>query len=292
MSRPVLLQISFPKSSLDAKIRKISSEIYRASQVAYSSHAFTKLKKFEKQFFDLPVCIAKTQYSFSDEPTLLNAPTGHTFHVTDMDVSAGAGFVVVKSGNIMTMPGLPKFPASESIGITEDGKISIEGSWVTPDEIEELPPRKVDHDDPKIMSGVRIAKQIRQEIMAEVAQAGIQPGLGVIMVGDRVDSATYVFTKTRMAKECGFLVKDRLLPDSATEEDVIKAVGGHIFFSISMYRGLGLCAGHHSVSWIGRDRYGMWVDTTGPWVVVETTGSWIGRDRGRGLGGIVGIGAM
>lgn len=216
------------EGSLEVKIRKVATEIYRAGDVVYSAQAASKLKKFEREFPDFAVCVAKTQYSFSDEPTFLNAPVGHTFHITDMEVSAGAGFLVVKSGNIMTMPGLPKVPASESIGITAEGKISIEGSWVvqTPGVGDEEKPFKVDHDDPKIISGTRIARQIRQEIKQEVEVLGQQPGLGVIMVGDRVDSATYVFTKTKLAKECGFLVKDRLLPASATEDDVIKAVGG------------------------------------------------------------------
>ena len=72
----------------------------------------------------LPVCIAKTQYSFSDDPSLLGAPEGFTVTVRDVKVSAGAGFIVVLTGDIMTLPGLPKRPAAERIDVDEDGKIT------------------------------------------------------------------------------------------------------------------------------------------------------------------------
>ena len=71
----------------------------------------------------MPVCIAKTQYSFSDDPTLLGAPEGFTVGVKNVKVSAGAGFIVVLTGEIMTMPGLPKSPSAERIDVTDDGKI-------------------------------------------------------------------------------------------------------------------------------------------------------------------------
>ena len=75
-------------------------------------------------FGKLPVCIAKTQYSFSDNPALLGAPEGFTVTVKQVRVSAGAGFIVVLTGDIMTMPGLPKRPAAESIDVDEDGRIT------------------------------------------------------------------------------------------------------------------------------------------------------------------------
>ena len=75
-------------------------------------------------FGNLPVCIAKTQYSFSDDPTLLGAPTGFTVTVKNVKVSAGAGFIVVLTGDIMTMPGLPKSPAAERIDVDENGRIT------------------------------------------------------------------------------------------------------------------------------------------------------------------------
>ena len=75
-------------------------------------------------FGDLPVCIAKTQYSFSEDQTLLCAPEGFNIHVKDVRISAGAGFIVVLTGNIMTMPGLPKVPAAEKIDVSDDGVIS------------------------------------------------------------------------------------------------------------------------------------------------------------------------
>ena len=75
-------------------------------------------------FGGLPVCIAKTQYSFSDNPALLGAPTGFTVTVKNVKISAGAGFIVVLTGDIMTMPGLPKRPAAENIDVDENGKIT------------------------------------------------------------------------------------------------------------------------------------------------------------------------
>ena len=75
-------------------------------------------------FGNLPICIAKTQYSFSTDPQLRGAPTGHVFNVRDVYLNAGAGFMVVLSGEIMTMPGLPRVPAANSIDLTEDGRIT------------------------------------------------------------------------------------------------------------------------------------------------------------------------
>ncbi len=106
------------------KIRTISREIYRASAIDVSPTAAEKLKRFEAQGFGgLPVCIAKTQYSFSADPTLLGAPTGHVLPVRDARLSAGAGFIVAICGEIMTMPGLPRVPAAEAIGLDEMGRI-------------------------------------------------------------------------------------------------------------------------------------------------------------------------
>ena len=79
---------------------------------------------FDLGFGDLPVCMAKTQYSLSDNPTLLGAPEGFTVTVRNLKVSAGAGFIVALTGDIMTMPGLPKVPAAEKIDVDEDGKIT------------------------------------------------------------------------------------------------------------------------------------------------------------------------
>ena len=75
-------------------------------------------------FGDYPICMAKTQYSFSDDPKLLGAPEGFTVTVRNLKVSAGAGFIVALTGDIMTMPGLPKVPAAENIDVTDDGKIT------------------------------------------------------------------------------------------------------------------------------------------------------------------------
>lgn len=107
------------------KIEKIARAIYRANEVSYSSEALSALKRIEKLGLDgLPVCIAKTQYSFSDDPALRNAPTGHGIHVNDMEIAAGAGFVVPILGKMMRMPGLPETPASEAMDIDVNGMIT------------------------------------------------------------------------------------------------------------------------------------------------------------------------
>jgi formate--tetrahydrofolate ligase len=110
--------------SLTDKIGTIARDIYRADHVDFAPAAAEKLKRFTTMGYGhLPVCIAKTQYSFSSDPTLLGAPTGHTLTVRDARLSAGAGFVVAICGEIMTMPGLPRIPAAETIRLDEQGRI-------------------------------------------------------------------------------------------------------------------------------------------------------------------------
>jgi formate--tetrahydrofolate ligase len=110
--------------SLAGKIETIAREIYRAASVSIPAPVAAKLKRFEQDGFrDLPVCIAKTQYSFSADPTLLGAPQGHVLPVRDVRLSAGAGFVVAICGDIMTMPGLPRVPAAEAIRLDAEGRI-------------------------------------------------------------------------------------------------------------------------------------------------------------------------
>lgn len=111
--------------SLKEKIEKIATEIYGAKDVEYSAAAAKELKHLEELGYgELPVCIAKTQYSFSDDAKVLGAPSGFTFHIREVYVSAGAGFVVALSGSIMSMPGLPKSPAAFRIDVDDDGKIT------------------------------------------------------------------------------------------------------------------------------------------------------------------------
>ena len=106
------------------KIEKIVKNIYRGASVRYTDEAEQDIKfVYENGFNDLYVCMAKTQYSFSDDKTLLGAPSGFTVTVRRVTVSAGAGFLVVKTGDILTMPGLPEIPAAESIDIDGDGNI-------------------------------------------------------------------------------------------------------------------------------------------------------------------------
>ncbi len=110
---------------LKKKIETIAEEIYGADGVSYAPAAARALKKLEELGFgNLPVCMAKNQYSLSDDQTKLGRPTGFTITVRDVYVSAGAGFVVVLTGNVMTMPGLPKHPAAFDIDVDENGVIT------------------------------------------------------------------------------------------------------------------------------------------------------------------------
>ena len=110
---------------LETKISKIVTRIYGGSGVSYAAGVKTKIRKLEAMgFTNVPVCMAKTQYSFSDDPKKLCAPEGFTVSVRDVKASAGAGFVVVYTGEIMTMPGLPKVPQATVIDIDDNGKIT------------------------------------------------------------------------------------------------------------------------------------------------------------------------
>ena len=106
------------------KIEKIAQEIYSASEVVADTKVRQQLKDFEeKGYGKLPVCIAKTQYSFSTDPNLKGAPTGHVLPVREVRLSSGAEFIVVVCGEIMTMPGLPRVPAANSIKLNDKGEI-------------------------------------------------------------------------------------------------------------------------------------------------------------------------
>ena len=106
------------------KIKTVATRLYRAGSVDAEPAIIAQLARFEAAGFGhLPVCIAKTQYSFSTDPTMLGAPTGHTVHIREVRLAAGAGFVVAVCGEIMTMPGLPRVPAAEAIGFDDDGRI-------------------------------------------------------------------------------------------------------------------------------------------------------------------------
>lgn len=111
--------------SLKEKIETIAKKIYGAVGVNYTKEANNALKDFERMGYGhLPVCMAKTQYSFSDDPALLGRPEGFEITIKNCRIAAGAGFVVVLTGDIMTMPGLPKVPAAEKIDVSDDGVIS------------------------------------------------------------------------------------------------------------------------------------------------------------------------
>ena len=113
------------EDSIEDKLNAIAKKIYHADGVALTPNAKKQIKELEELGFGkLPICMAKTQYSFSDDPAKLGAPSGFTITVRNMKVSAGAGFLVALTGDIMTMPGLPKVPAAEKIDVDENGKIT------------------------------------------------------------------------------------------------------------------------------------------------------------------------
>ena len=106
------------------KINKVATEIYRADEIVADKKILNQLAEWEEAGYgNLPVCMAKTQYSFSADPSLRGAPTGHSLPIREVRLSAGAGFIVAICGDIMTMPGLPRKPAAEMIGISEAGQV-------------------------------------------------------------------------------------------------------------------------------------------------------------------------
>ena len=110
---------------IERKIRAICKRVYRASHVAFTKNAEKEIQRITAMGYgNLPICIAKTQYSFSDEAQLIGAPEGFVIHVQNVRISAGAGFIVALTGAIMTMPGLPKVPAAERVDVSDDGVIS------------------------------------------------------------------------------------------------------------------------------------------------------------------------
>lgn len=120
------INFTYPEDMpVDEKIKAVCTKIYGAQDVTFSKPAMNTIKDLAKQGYDkLPVCIAKTQYSFSDNAALLAAPTGFTMNVRELRLSAGAGFVIAVMGEIMTMPGLPKIPAALNIDVDDNGVIS------------------------------------------------------------------------------------------------------------------------------------------------------------------------
>ena len=113
------------EDSIENKINAVVQNIYGGAGVTYTAVARKRIDEFEKRGYgNLPICMAKTQYSFSDDPMLIGAPSGFTVTVRDVKISLGAGFIVVYTGDVLTMPGLPKHPAAENIDIDDNGVIS------------------------------------------------------------------------------------------------------------------------------------------------------------------------
>jgi formate--tetrahydrofolate ligase len=112
------------KTPLFKKIEIIAKEIYRANEVIADTKTRDQLKNFEEAGYgELPICIAKTQYSFSTDPSLKGAPSGHALPIREIRLSSGAEFIVVVCGAIMTMPGLPRIPAADSIKLNKKGEV-------------------------------------------------------------------------------------------------------------------------------------------------------------------------
>jgi len=122
---PPTLQLLYPNDMpLVEKVRTIAQETYKAADIAVTDTAAKEFKRIEKLGYGhYPVCIAKTQYSFSSDQNVKGAPTGHILPITEVRLSAGAEFVVVLTGSIMTMPGLSKIPSAEKVGLGNDGDI-------------------------------------------------------------------------------------------------------------------------------------------------------------------------
>jgi formate--tetrahydrofolate ligase len=122
---PYSFSFTYPDElSLTKKVEAVATRLYGAGKVTWEAKARRRLARIERDGYGaLPVCVAKTQYSFSTDPTMMGAPTGHELHVREVRLSAGAGFVVVVCGDIVTMPGLPSHPAASRIDLADDGTI-------------------------------------------------------------------------------------------------------------------------------------------------------------------------
>ena len=113
------------QASIQEKLDTIVKKVYHGERVVLTANAKKQAQQLtDLGFGDLPICMAKTQYSFSDDQTLLGAPSGFEVTVRNLKVSAGAGFIVALTGDIMTMPGLPKVPSAEKIDVDENGRIT------------------------------------------------------------------------------------------------------------------------------------------------------------------------
>jgi len=121
---PAVRPIYSLEEPLMEKVRKVAKKVYGADDASFTDQAKAKIEQFTQWGYgNLPVCIAKTQYSLSDDPKRLGAPTGWTLNVTNASLAAGAGFVVMISGNMMLMPGLPKVSRAASIDVDDSGQI-------------------------------------------------------------------------------------------------------------------------------------------------------------------------
>ena len=113
------------ESSISDKIEKICTKVYGANDVIYTDTAMQNMEKYEKMGYgNLPICMSKTQYSFSDDPKNLECLEPFSITIKNLELKAGAGFIVAFTGNVITMPGLPRKPAAENIDIDENGNIT------------------------------------------------------------------------------------------------------------------------------------------------------------------------
>jgi formate--tetrahydrofolate ligase len=123
---PYTFSFTYPdEASLTEKVEAVATKLWGAGGVTWDPKARRRLERIERDGYGhLPICVAKTQYSFSTDPKLLGAPTGHELNVREVRLSAGAGFVVLVCGDVMTMPGLPKEPSAWKIDLAPDGTIT------------------------------------------------------------------------------------------------------------------------------------------------------------------------
>jgi hypothetical protein len=230
--------------SLFEKIETVAKSIYHASEVIADKKVRDQLREWEAQGYgNLPVCMAKTQYSFSTDPNLRGAPEGHTLPIREVRLSAGAGFVVVICGEIMTMPGLPRVPASETIRLERRG--SDRGSVLNraaPGGVSN-PARRAGPSAPvcvflgkmkgqgmvaTLIDGKAFAERVRRRVAEEVARLkqahGIVPGLAVVLVGEDPASQVYVRNKGKQTIEAGMASFEHKLDADTPEADVLALV--------------------------------------------------------------------
>ena len=208
--------------SLEEKIGTIAKEIYGADGVTYAPAAKKELKRItDMGLSNFPVCMAKTQYSLSDDQTKLGRPEGFTINVREVYVSAGAGFVVAVTGAIMTMPGLPKKPAAYGIDVNDEGVITgiLKKKCSRKNRVRGIMAQIID--------GKKISQDIKDELKEKVTalkDTGTEVALAVIQVGNDPASSVYVRNKKKACEYIGIRSLSYELPEETTEDALIELI--------------------------------------------------------------------